>query len=266
MKERNFFGLFCLLFIGFLLVSCDTGTKNSGDTYRLKDYQEVGASVAAREWTTNYDCSNFSVQFYQNCLKAGLPCRVRLGLSGGSSFEVGNHAWNSVKINGKWVSWEPQFNDVYDGHYQTRTPDPDSIYFQEDYSRIIYEMVGRYVPESIINLYEIDTHWDTDSPFYPFYVPVAYCLTDDLNVNVQALVSELSSAIPDNDSGGIFFMEDNEVSIFFFFKYNNKYYGMDNLQENDPMEGRSIVKQNSIEDLLHSDADFVKIDVDRSYK
>jgi hypothetical protein len=171
-KKINLAGLLCV--ICFMYTTCDDlmDGGRGAQIPDLQNYQNTGASVAAREWPENYDCSNFSTQFYQNCYKAGLPCRVRLGVSGGDGFETGAHAWNSVKIDGIWVDWEPQKNSPHSGHTQTTT-NLGGIwgdYTQEGVARIIYELVGRYVPKHIIDNYEIDTYWDHDSPFYQSFV------------------------------------------------------------------------------------------------
>lgn len=235
----------------------------------LQRYQNIGAGVAAKPWSTNYDCSNFSTQFYQNCYKAGLPCRVRLGTSGGPDFSAGDHAWNSVKINGQWVNWEPQKNSVYSGHTQTRTPMSvgGDNFVKEDIARIIYELVGRYVPGSVIDNYEIDAYWNENSPFYRHFLFMAYCLSDDKNQNAQDLVLSLETEIPNNNSGDIFISSDQK-HLFFFFKYNSKYYGIGNLEENDPVEGRSAVKRNHLElkETILSGTEFIKSNSDLRYE
>jgi hypothetical protein len=232
----------------------------------LETYQNIGAGVAAREGSVDYDCSNFSTQFYQNCYKAGLPCRVRFGISGGSYFTAGAHAWNSVKIDGVWVNWEPQLNAVYNDHTQTWTSmGQDCTFVEEDIARIIYENIGKYVPKNIIDTHEIDTYWDTNSPFYVYFIPYAYCLSTDYSPAVQDLVSELEDAIPDNNSGGIFITEDKK-HLLLFFKYNNKYYGIQNLEAGDPLEGRNIItKELSLEEIIASNTKFTKLNVDIKY-
>jgi hypothetical protein len=263
MKKINFLGLLCSFFLGFMFTGCDD-SLDGGEGVKLislQEYQDAGADVAAREWTENYDCSNFSTQFYQNCHKNGLPCRVRAGQSGGSGFSSVNHAWNSVKINGVWVNWEPQLNMVYNEHEQTKTPINDSWgnFVQEDIVRIIYENVGKYVPEYIINDYEIDTYWNANSPFYQYFTSISYCLSDDKDQNVQDLVSYLQSEIPANNSGGIFI--DRDKHLFLFFRYNNKYYGIENLEAYDPVEGRSVRKEKSLKETISSDTEFTKLNI-----
>ncbi len=265
MKRKHILSLICFLITGFVfIVSCN----NLADEprYSLADYQAVGTSVFLRDWTEDYDCSNFSVQFYQNCYKAGLPCRVRSGMSGGSMFEIGRHAWNSVKINGKWVNWEPQFNNVYEDHRQTWTPmggEWGTIY-DEDIARMLYEYIGRHVPEPIINLHEIDDSLYNDTPFYPFFVPRAYCLNDDTSAEMQAIMLEVESYMSEHDQVGLFAILDSTYFVF-IFKYYNKYYGIEDLQVNDPLEGRSVIEGKSIKELVNSGADFTVLDVDISY-
>jgi hypothetical protein len=259
MKINQFFSLLCLCVIALVFVSC-IDTAGGGVTYRLEDFQEVGASVAAREWKDDYDCSNFSVQFYQNCYEAGLPCRIRFGISGGSQFGVGSHAWNSVEINGEWVNWEPQLNDIYNGHDQTWNPiEGWGNIVEEDISRIEYEMIGRYVPESMINLYEIDANIYDSTAFYPFFVPRAYCFSND--PNAQYLVSQFEAEFPENKDGAMYLFD--SMYLIFIFKFSGKYYGM---EENDPFEGRSIADGSNLKDIIRSGVDFVKIDVDRTFE
>jgi hypothetical protein len=264
MRKGILFSLISL-FGGFIFTQCD----NSGNGLRLislEEYQNAGAGVAEKKWTVNYDCSNFSTQFYQNCYKAGLPCRVRSGKSGGPGFSVEDHAWNSVKIDGTWVNWEPQLNAVYTGHTQTATPlDGDSWgdFLMEDIVRIVYETAGRYVPSHIIDSYEIDAHWNRNSPFYPYYTPYAYCLSNDPGSNAQALVATLQTEIPNNNDGDMFITGDKH--LFFFFKYNNKYYGLVNLETQDPVEGRIITQRNILKEIIDSGAVFAKLDLSFSY-
>jgi hypothetical protein len=227
------------LFVCIIFSSCAAGGADPSLT-DLQKYQNTGSRVAAREWSENYDCSNFSTQFYQDCLNAALPCRVRTGVSGGEGFTAQDHAWNSVKIDGVWVNWEPQSNQIYNGHTQTWTPLGAGWgnFFKEDIARIVYESVGKYVPEHIIDRYEIDTYWDENSPFYRYFVPVSYCLSDDPDSGVKTLVSKLKEDIPDNNSGNIFIIP-GQPHLFFFYKYNGKYYAIENIEESDPLEGRS---------------------------
>jgi hypothetical protein len=238
-------GLFPL-FVCVILSSCAAGDVDPS-LAEVQNYRNTGSRVAAREWSENYDCSNFSTQFYQDCLNAGLPCRVRTGVSGGEGFTRENHAWNSVRIGGVWVNWEPQLNQIYNGHTQTWTPLGDGWdgFFIEDIARIVYESVGKYVPESIIDKHEIDTHWNKNSPFYRYFVSVSHCLSDDPDSGVQSLVSSLKEAIPNNDSGDIFIIP-GQPHLFFFYKYNSKYYGIENIEESDPLEGRSAAGGNFI--------------------
>jgi hypothetical protein len=266
MKKNYSVNLLCIFFICLIFTACDINIAPTHKEYRLSDYKNVGESVASKSWSADYDCSNFAVQFYQNCYRAGLPCRIRLGLSGGDLFSSNNHAWNSVEINGEWVNWEPQLNDMYNGHRQTWNPTSSSHFYQEDLSRIIYEMIGKYVPESFINLYEIDAYWSYNSPFYPFFVPIAYCLSDDVDPNIQALRANLETIIPDNNSGGIVIFDQNV--LLFFFQYKNKYYGIGNLTsaKNDPLEGRSIVQERSVKDVILSASEYATLDIDLSYK
>jgi hypothetical protein len=265
MKKSNFIAGFCIVFIGFLFITCDISTGGgSSPLANLQAYQNVGASVAAKTWNNSYDCSNFSTQFYQNCYKAGLPCRVRLGVSGGDNFDSGDHAWNSVKIDGEWVNWEPQINDIYNGHRQTRTPLGSGwgSFVVEDIARIIYETVGKYVPKSVIDSYEIDTHWSNNSSFLQYFVPISFCLSDDQDS--QDLVLYLQTQLPNNNSGAIFTEDGQHLQLF--FKYNNKYYAIENIDERDPLEGRSAVKQNTLKDSINLNKEFIRLDVDIFYK
>jgi len=257
-------GMFVILLVsGMVFVSCNdlTGGGSSSLT-DLQKYQNVGASVAAKEWTENYDCSNFSTQFYQNCFKAGLPCRVRIGESSLNNLSAVGHAWNSVKIDGIWVNWEPQANSVYNGHRQTRTQIGPGCgnFVEEDIIRIIYETIGKYVPSNIIDTYEIDAYWGDNSPFYQYFLSVSDCLSDDQDQNVQDLVSYLQSKISDNGSGNIF-ISDDQLHLAFFFRYNNKYYGIENLEESDPLEGRSVTKTNNLKDIIISSTGFTALNI-----
>ncbi|MDR1867404.1 MAG: hypothetical protein LBQ77_03940 [Treponema sp.] len=260
------FVIFTIIISGCIFTACSQPTSTSEvQLISLETYQNVGASVAEKQWSVNYDCSNFATQFYQNCYKAGLPCRVRLGKSGGADFTVEDHAWNSVKIEGIWVNWEPQSNAVYNGHTQTWTSIGWGSFVNEDIARIIYENIGKYVPKNIIDNYEIDTYWNSNSPFYVYFIPYAYCLSDDMNPNTQDLVSYLQSEIPSNNSGGIF-ITNNYEHLVLFFKYNNKYYGIEHLEANDPYEGRSVMaKELSLYEIIASNTEFTKLNINIKY-
>jgi len=191
--------LSCLLFIAGFFTACDDG--NNDETDDLIQYQKLGASVAAKSWSEDYDCSNFSVQFYQNCFNAGLPCRVRNGDSGGQGFDIGRHAWNSVLINAQWVDWEPQYNGIHFGHIKTSTLIGGNwgSYTKEDITRVLYELVGRNVPASIIDTHEIDKYLWEDSPFNPYFNSFAYCVNDDPDSDYY--VGRFQSELPNNGDG-----------------------------------------------------------------
>jgi hypothetical protein len=185
----------------------------------------------------------------------------------GGGIPAGDHAWNSVKVNGVWAHWEPQLNTIYTGHTQTWTSLGTGwgAFVKEDIVRIIYETIGRYVPKATIDAYEIDAYWFTNSPFYQYFTSYAYCLSDDSDPGIQDLVSYLAGEIPDNNSGDIF-ITDDEKHLLLFFKYNSKYYGIANLEETDPLEGRSIItKELSFEEIAASNTGFTKLNVDISY-
>jgi hypothetical protein len=260
-----------VLFVIFIVLCFNfTACRNpSGEDYNLTDlrkYQNAGGKVAEKTWSEDYDCSNFSTQFFQNCYKSGLPCRVRLGKSGGNSFSVDDHAWNSVKIDGIWVNWEPQLNSVYNSHTQTRTSmGPDwGTFVLEDIVRIIYENIGKYVPSSIIDAYEIDAHWRNNSPYYQYFLSESHCLSDDPDPDAKSMVSFLQGEIPDNNSGDIFITD--KQHLLFLFKYNNKYYGIENLEEDDPLEGRSVTKKSNLKEIIISGTEFTKLDINFDYK
>jgi hypothetical protein len=254
-----------LLVMCFIATACDDLSEESGvQVINEETYKTVGAGVAAKDWSENYDCSNFSTQFYQNCYKAGLPCRIRFGKSGGEGAPE-DHAWNSVKINGQWLDWEPQINSIFSGHKQIKTTLESTWgnFYKEDISRIIYEAIGRYVPSSVIDNYEIDDHWDKDSPFYKYFLPLAYCLSND--PSAEGLVQWLQPEIPDNNSGDVYIFE--EKYLFFFFKYQNKYYGIEHLENNDPLEGRSAAERGRplLKEIIVSNPEFTRLDVNLRY-
>jgi hypothetical protein len=237
---------YCSAFI-FLAVtlsfsSC-AGGGGGGPLTDLQRYDDAGSSVAAKEYSENYDCSNYSTQFYQNCYKAGLPCRVRLGKAGGEAFSDSgvDHAWNSVKIEGQWVDWEPQLNRIYTGHVQEQTKDTTNsgiTYIVEDIVRIIYETVGKYVPRTVIDTYEIDDNWAT-KPFLPYYIPLAECISDSDDAYSKALVNYLKTQLIGGIEGDIFIDDDADAHFHLFFRYNNAYYAVFNIDESDPPEGRA---------------------------
>ncbi|MDR2702191.1 MAG: hypothetical protein LBB72_07150, partial [Spirochaetaceae bacterium] len=94
MKKQVFSRLYSALFIVcFVLTACDSfnNTVNNKpeelESRDLEKYKKIGEIVAAKEYSLeNYDCANFATQFYQDCYKAGLPVRIRIGVSGGERF------------------------------------------------------------------------------------------------------------------------------------------------------------------------------------
>jgi hypothetical protein len=263
MKQTNLMRLvFFMVISGCIFTSCPQSADEV--LISLETYEKVGASLAEKKWSENYDCSNFATQFYQNCYKAGLPCRVRLGKSGGVNIGVGDHAWNSVKIDGTWVSWEPQLNKVYNDHTQTRTPIEWGEFCKEDIARIIYERIGKYVPKNIIDNYEIDVSWQKNSPFNQYFISQAYCVSN-MGPAVQDIISFLETHIPLNNSADIFITQDYKHLVL-YFKYDNKYYGIPNLETSDPVEGRTIAtKELSLEEIIASGIGFTKLDITLNY-
>ena len=186
------------------------------------DYRRIGAAVAEKTWTNDYDCSNFSVAFYKACKEAGLPARVRSGDSGGSNFRVGRHAWNSVLIDGRWLDWEPQLNEIYNGHTQTWTNktfshDKTVFYYSEDFTRMRYELVGSTVPWHVIDSYEID---DNMPQFYEYFGGKIFNGAD----------------YTVNDGEGIWFYDDGTV----VYAYHLKGYLYEKTIS-DPPAGRNVV-------------------------
>jgi hypothetical protein len=236
MKILYFIGIVGIL---FMFVACDhDGGGSSLQLTDLQKYQNIGRTVAAKNWSAGYDCSNFSTQFYQNCYREGLPSRVRVGISGGSGFSADNHTWNSVLIDDQWVDWEPQTNSVHTGHIKTSTSSGAEwgAFTEEDFVRILYELIGRNVPAYIIDAYEIDAHLFKDSPFNSYFN--GYCLTDDPVYTY--FVSQLMTQVPDNGDG-VLAISNDRLHLLFAYKLSGKYYGVENLEKNDPADGRSII-------------------------
>ena len=267
MKSRN-----AAVLLGILIVftACDIPSRINVNTYdnqnsnqivySLQEFKNAGRKVAAQKWTDDYDCSNFAVQFYQNCYKAGLPSRIRVGISGGDFSVPEGHAWNSVKINGKWVDWEPQLNEVYSGHKQTVTPivvrEVVTQFTNEGIFRMMYELVGRNVPQHIINTHEIDTFLYNNSPFNQYFN--GYCLSDDPAYSV--LVNMLRMYIQ-NNGDGIITLSGDYRHIMFIYKLGGKYYGIDRLEENDPVEGRSAFGRNRLTHDFTTATEFITPDI-----
>ena len=242
MKQKHFFGLLIfLLMINLTFMSCEIEHKfNNSDLTR---YEQAGESVAAKNWTVDYDCSNFSVQFYQNCYKSGLPCRIRFGLSGGGGFSEEPHAWNSVFIEGQWVDWEPQLNCIYYWHnqnqgYNSLTEMFLSPYKRYDIYRLMHELIGRNVPSHIIDTYEIDKHLTKDSPFNYYFNGL--CIGEETSVFSDYL-KYFQHYLSSSGQGDVFkfFYSD---TLFWVYNLNGKYYVLEHLEANDPMGGRRITR------------------------
>ena len=263
MKKKTFVGLVSIVSLCFIMIACldgwgngeINGGSNSESNNDLKKYQEVGASVAAKTWVEDeYDCSNFTVQFYQDCYKIGLPCRVRNGNSGGSRFEVERHAWNSVLIEGQWVDWEPQINNVYNGHTQTSTSAGLSwgTYTWEELTRIFYELIGRNVPKNIIDAYEIDKYTYHNSPFNNYFGGL--CIGEDITLPAFTL-PYIQSQLPNNGDGS-FYITFSNMLVHWFYKMDGKHYVVVNLRSLDHAAGRSIIQNNANVDFSEDGAFF----------
>jgi len=242
MKYRYSLVINCIL-----LCIATTTCKNNNDNYSDLDiYQKTGASVAARKYVEGeYDCSNFSVQFFKDCLNAGLPCRVRIGEAGGKGFTSGNHAWNSVWINGQWLDWEPQENNIHKGHKQTITKVDSTAgwdsYSCEELERIMYELIGKNVPVSIVDSHEIDKYLYEDSPFN-FYFPGLHIGTDITLPEYN--LTYFRNSLP-NNGDGLFYITFSNNAVHWIYNMNNNFFAIVNLRSIDPVPGRSIMGDNS---------------------
>jgi len=233
------------LVIGFLIITCSNG-GNDGEKADIARYKKIGESVAAKKYVDDvYNRQNFATQFYQNCYKAGLPCRARSGTSGGKGWSRGSHAWNSVLINGKWVDWEPQSNKVHIGHIQTPGTASAQLqmfnYTTRDLTRLLYELVGRNVPSNIIDLGLIsDGLYDTGR-FSTYFEGL--CIDD--NHTSACLISGLNSfrlQLPNNGDGGSYAIVQGQIPIMiaWIYKMNDKHYAVEHLQKYDSVPGRSV--------------------------
>jgi hypothetical protein len=244
---------------GLAFSSCENPSGGGEYVPQLTDqqkYENAGKDVAARTWSEDYDCSNFSTQFYQNCYKAGIPSRVRLGISGGAGFTAENHAWNSVKINGQWVDWEPQANAVHSGHKKTASPIISGVkktsFTDEQVTRIMYETIGKNVPSPVIDSHEIDKYLTDGSPFNQHFVSLAVCLSDDAAANA-AIINQLNKDLPNNGDGDMYISDDLE-HLAWAFNLGGKYYMITNIEQTDPVEGRQVLRPKSVP------SDFTKLE------
>ena len=56
-------------------------------------------------------CQGFAMLLYRMCNEAGVPCRI---VSGNAYSKDGTvHAWNLIRINGKWYQADPSWDSVY---------------------------------------------------------------------------------------------------------------------------------------------------------
>lgn len=63
-------------------------------------------------------CYSFASLFYKLCQKAGIPCVIVNGVAGSA------HAWNYVKIKGKWKLVDVTYDETAktDRYFMTSTP------------------------------------------------------------------------------------------------------------------------------------------------
>ena len=58
-------------------------------------------------------CQSYAFAFYMMAISAGLECRFVSGTADG-----GGHAWNQVKVNGKWYYIDCTWDDPVGGGYE----------------------------------------------------------------------------------------------------------------------------------------------------
>ncbi len=73
-------------------------------TYNYKYNGAVSSGIRAGKGS----CNEYACYFYFMCQKAGIPCRYVYGYANGGKDP---HAWNSVKISGKWYYIDTCWND-----------------------------------------------------------------------------------------------------------------------------------------------------------
>ncbi|MCL1928692.1 MAG: hypothetical protein FWG07_07885 [Treponema sp.] len=251
MKKQILIRFNGILLFCFVITACGGGGDNY-DLFFLSDYQKIGAGIAAKTYIPGvYDCSNFSVHFYQESNKAGLPCRVRIGDAGGKGFSGGMHAWNSVLINRQWVDWEPQYNDIHYGHTKTSNhyyTNGYGGYTWEELERIMYELIGRTAPSSLIDAYEIDKYLfgraengdptNENSPFHYYFGGLRFGVDVFLS---DYTLSYFQVALP-NKGRGLFYITTADMKMHFVYRVNDNFYVVADLRSLDPVEGRSVIK------------------------
>ena len=103
-----------LAFIKSSGASSKSGAKNKVnalDTYICKYLGKMtsGKTLNLLETLTKKKgmCYEYAVLFYYSCRELGIPCRIIEGKGSGEA-----HAWNQVKISGKWYYLDCIWNDV----------------------------------------------------------------------------------------------------------------------------------------------------------
>jgi hypothetical protein len=257
---KLFKAVIIFLIILVFVVACPVNTPSD-----LDKYKQIGALVAAKTYVDDiYNCQNFATQFYQNCYKEKMQCRIRSGTAGGSGFSGGNHAWNSVFIDGKWVDWEPQINNIHNGHVKTYTSGSSALsmfmYSLEDVNRILYELVGRKVPSNVIDQGTIHNGLYDDGRFISYFG--GFCVDDNLTSEIiYNNLNGFRTNLPENGNGGFYaiVLENIPIMLAWIYKMGNKHYAIENLETLDPVGGRYIINHNIFHDL--SKIEYILIDI-----
>lgn len=157
-------------------------------------------------------CDSYSKAFFMLCQKAGIPVGRVTG---------GNHAWNIIKINGKWyhvdVTWDDGDDDRVPVGYTYFCVNEETISIDHTIEK--YE--GEYGPSTSLdmNYYVVTGEWK-NWPVYSSYTYEVVPLIDDIVMTFEDY-GETTYTIDENsslscyqtDDGGIFCFGSNDIRL-----------------------------------------------------
>ena len=76
-------------------------------TKKVPAGNNLGIAIRTRKGV----CSDYAALFKRLCLKAGIPCKIAVGCGYDTKRDIGAHAWNVVKLKGKWYHIDPFWAD-----------------------------------------------------------------------------------------------------------------------------------------------------------
>lgn len=114
--------------------------------------------------TTDVVCEGYSKSFHLLCNYAGLESIYGVGWSG-NDWNGGGHAWNLIKINGKWYNIDLTWDDVDDLGYEGYSYD----FFNLTTAEFNEDNAHDYRPDYFGGMYDVPEGVDTAANYYNYF-------------------------------------------------------------------------------------------------